>query len=164
MEQTIGYRSTNAQQRSSPTAFVILLVSARWNKFQGYKSEKHCILMTPKTKQFSRSDPSMKPNNQISGSHTGNHRPGYFFGNAPLFFRYSGVNVANATNFVAKRRWCLFLPTKTTVKAFSVRWNPINAFIPEKTSVYFFTPWRIRNSWSVIKFSTKGCEAFRAFF
>ena len=27
-----------------------------------------------------------------------------FFGNTPLVFRYSGVNVTNAANFLAKRR------------------------------------------------------------
>ena len=28
----------------------------------------------------------------------------FFFGKTPLFFRYSGVNAANATNFLTKRR------------------------------------------------------------
>ena len=36
---------------------------------------------------------------------TGKYRPGSnFFGKTPLFFRYSGVNAANAVNLQAKRR------------------------------------------------------------
>ena len=31
-----------------------------------------------------------------------------FFGKTPLFFRYSGVNAANAVNLQAKRRLCLY--------------------------------------------------------
>ena len=31
-----------------------------------------------------------------------------FFGKTPLFFRYGGVNAANAANLEAKRRQCLY--------------------------------------------------------
>ena len=64
-----------------------------------------------------------------------------------------------------------FIPTKKTpltlLTPLAFQLNAVNAVIPEKTCVYkksdFLTPWRMRNSWSII-YLTKDYEAFRAYF
>ena len=77
-----------------------------------------------------------------------------FFGKMPLFFRYNGVN---AVNLQAKRRQRLYTDKKM----------PLTLLYQKKTCVYkksdFLTPWRMRNSRSII-YLTKDYEAFRAYF
>ena len=103
-----------------------------------------------------------------------------FFGKTPLFFRYSGVNAANAVNLQAYKQNAVnaFIPTSKTpltplyrqgtpLTPLAFRLNAVNAVIPEKTCVFkksdFLTPWRMRNSWSIM-YLTKDYEAFRAYF
>ena len=81
----------------------------------------------------------------------------------PLTYKQNAVNA--------------FIPTSKTpltplyqqgapLTPLAFRLNAVNAVIPEKTCLFkksdFLTPWRMRNSWSIM-YLTKDYEAFRAY-
>ena len=74
------------------------------------------------------------------------HPGSNFFGKTPLFFRYSGVNAANAVN--SSRTQLTPLYRRGTPLTSSVfRLNNVNAVIPEKTCVHKNLIFSLHEEW-----------------